>query len=215
MSFNTEVKEEINTLKVWDSKSTLKQKEQIQRVHVRESFLASGFLNDPNKEYHLEITFTEEEKAQEISEILKTNNMNANIIKRQNKYVVYIKEGESISNFLAYIGTASAMLRFEETRVIKDMRNTVNRKVNYETANLSKTINAAIEQIEAIEYIKKHGNYDELDKNLKEIADLRTENPDASIETLGSMLESPISKSGVNHRLQKIIDIARELRQEK
>ena len=94
------------------------------------------------------------------------------------------------------------------------MRNTVNRKVNYETANLSKTINAALEQIQAIEYIKKHGNFDELDDKLKEISDLRIENQDASIESLGNMLKIPMSKSGVSHRLRKIIDIANELKKE-
>ena len=106
------------------------------------------------------------------------------------------------------------MLNFEEIRVVRETRNNINRLVNCETANLNKTINASVEQIEAIKYLKKKGRLKELSNNLQEIAELRIKNPEASLIELGQMLEQPIGKSGVNHRLKKIIELAEELKQE-
>lgn len=215
MSFSQELKEEIEKLKVWDNKSNLKQEEQLQRICVREAFLQSGSMTEPEKQYHLEIVFKHKKKAEEILQILNDNGFNFRMIERRKKYVLYIKEGEEISNFLAFIGASSSVLRFEEIRVVRQMRGHVNRKVNCETSNLEKTVNASIKQVQAIEYLKKIGKFDELDDNIKEIANLRYENPDLSIDSLSKMLQTPISKSGANHRIAKILQIAEEYKTEK
>ena len=123
---------------------------------------------------------------------------------------LYLKDGEIISNFLALIGASSSVLKFEEIRVLREMKNNVNRIVNCETANLNKTINASIEQIEAIRKLKENGKFNNLSDNLKEIANLRLENPDMSLSDLGKKLDKPLGKSGVNYRLKKIMEIADE-----
>ena len=130
---------------------------------------------------------------------------------KQNQYSVYIKEGEQISNFLALIGANKAVLQFEDIRIQKEMRGKVNRLVNCKTANLNKIINASVEQIEAIEKLKKNKKFNKLDDNLKEIALIRLENPDLPLTELGKMLKKPIGKSGVNYRLKKIVEIAKDL----
>ena len=129
---------------------------------------------------------------------------------KQNQYSMYIKEGEQISNFLALIGANKAVLHFEDIRIQKEMRGKVNRLVNCETANLNKTINASIEQIEAINKLKQKGEFNKLDDNLKEIANLRLEHPNVSLIDLGKMLRVPIGKSGVNYRLKKIVQISKD-----
>ena len=210
MSFSSEVKEEISKLKVWDNKSNMPQKEQIDRVYVREAFYQAGSMSDPNKEYHLEIVLKKKIKAEKVIDILLQYNIKAKLIKRRTNYIVYLKEGEEIAKILAFMGANVSVLRFEEIRVVRDIRNSINRKVNCETANLTKTVNAAIEQIKAIETLKKSGKFEELDSNLKEIAIARIENPELGLEALGKLLTNPISKSGVNHRLKKIIQISKE-----
>ena len=130
--------------------------------------------------------------------------INMKEMQRKSGYSLYLKEGEEISKFLALIGANSAVLKFEEIRVLRDMKNNINRKVNCETANLSKTINAAVKQIEAIKILQKEGKFESLSESLKEIALLRLENPDASLTELGQMLKNPIGKSGVNHRLKQL-----------
>ena len=129
---------------------------------------------------------------------------------KQNQYSIYIKEGEQISNFLALIGANKAVLHFEDIRIQKEMRGKINRLVNCETANLNKTINASIEQIEAINKLKQKGEFNKLDDNLKEIANLRLEHPNVSLIDLGKMLRVPIGKSGVNYRLKKIVQISKD-----
>ena len=212
MSFTSEIKQELMELKIWDQNSQFTQEEQIKRICIREAFLKSGSINDPNKEYHLEIIFKLKRKADEINIMLKELNINSKIITRNKKYVIYIKDGEEISKFLALIGANNAVIKFEEIRVIKDMKNKVNRKVNYETANINKTINAAIQQIEDIKLIKAKNEFAKLPEGLKELANLRIENPDISITELGKMLSKPLSKSGVNHRLLKLKEIAENLK---
>jgi len=211
MTFSAEVKEEILNLKMWDQKSTMPQDEQIKRLHIRELFLKSGFVNNPKKDYHLEIVFSNEEKAIELENLLLEFNIHSKTIKKGKGYMVYIKEGEEISNFLALIGAMSSVLKFEEVRVERELKNNINRAVNCETANLNKTIDAAIKQIDAIEKIKKHKKFESMSDTLKEIASLRIKNPHASLIELGQMLEKPIGKSGVNHRLKKILEIADEI----
>ena len=131
-------------------------------------------------------------------------------LNRKNGVTLYLKDGEEISNFLAYIGASQAVLKFEEIRVLRQMKNKINRKVNCETANLSKTIAASVKQVEAIKHLQKNGKFETLPDNLKEIAILRLENPDASLVELGEMLASPIGKSGVNHRLKAIIELGND-----
>ena len=172
---------------------------------IRGIFLGSGSVNNPENKYHLEIILSTERNAKIIAELLKKVNINMKELVRKNGYSLYLKEGEEISKFLALIGANSAVLKFEEIRVIKDMKNNINRKVNCETANLSKTVQAAVKQIEAIKNLQKQGKFENLPENLKEIAILRLENPDASLSELGQMLKEPIGKSGVNHRLKQVV----------
>jgi DNA-binding protein WhiA len=211
MSFAADVKEELLGLKMWDVNSSMKQEEQITRVSIREAFIKSGFINDPNKEYHLEILFKSKKKAEAMKQLLQNFDINAGITKKGSGYITYLKDGEDISSFLALIGANNGVLRFEEIRVLKDARNNVNRLVNCETANLNKTLGAANIQIENIKYLKKHKKFDVLPESLKEIAEIRLNNQDLSYEEIGKLLKDPISKSGVYHRLNKINQIVEEL----
>ena len=210
MSFSGEVREELLELKMWDNNSSLKQDEQLARLLIRESFIKKGFINDPNKEYHLEILFKSKKKANELKEIIVNFGIDIKLTKKGTDHMLYLKDGEEISSFLALMGAAKAVLKFEEIRVIKDTRNNINRLVNCETANLNKTINAAVKQIEDIKKLKKNKKFESLPENLKEVANLRLENPDSTYEELGKMLSKPIGKSGVSHRLEKISKLASE-----
>ena len=212
MSFASDIKEELLGLKMWDMNSSMKQDEQLARLCIREAFIKSGSMNDPNKKYHLEIMFKTKKKAEEMQTLLNNFNINAKIIKREKDYMLYLKDGEEISEFLALIGANSSVIKFEEIRVLKETRNDINRLVNCETANLNKTLNAAVKQIEDIKLIKKKRKFSSLPENLQEFAELRIANPDVSLVELGKMLTEPIGKSGVNHRLKKISEIAEDLR---
>jgi len=182
--------------------------EVLEKAIVRGCFLGSGSINNPENQYHLEIILNSEENLNFIEEII--NKYNINVKKLNNS--IYIKEGEEISKFLAFIGASMAVLKFEEIRVIRDMRNNVNRLVNCETANLNKTINASIKEIEDIKFIIKMNKFHELSENLQEIANLRLDNPEVSLVELGRLLSNPIGKSGVNYRLKAISEFAEELR---
>ena len=205
-----ELKEKSNKIRYTDlkiEKMTLEDKKSI----IRGTFLGSGSINNPENSYHLEIIFSTEENLDFIIEILKQD---FNIIVKKlvsNKILLYIKEGETISNFLALIGANKGILKFEDIRVQKEMRSKVNRLVNCKTANMNKTINASIEQIEAIKKLQEKKKFNLLDENLKEIALLRLENPNMSLIELGKKLKKPLGKSGVNYRLKKIIEIANSL----
>ena len=212
MSFASDIKDELLGLKMWDMNSSMKQDEQLARLCIREAFIKSGSMNDPNKKYHLEIMFKTKKKAEEMQTLLNNFNINAKVIKREKDYMLYLKDGEEISEFLALIGANSSVIKFEEVRVLKETRNDINRLVNCETANLNKTINAAVKQIEDIKLIKKKHKFSNLPENLQEIAELRIANPDVSLIELGKMLSEPIGKSGVNHRLKKLSAIAEDLR---
>ncbi len=181
-----------------------KEKEENKRAMIRGAFMGAGSINNPQKEYHLEITLNSEENQQVIIKILQTLGIQVKIL----DLAIYIKEGEEISKFLALIGAAKAVMQFEDIRIQKEMRGRVNRLVNCETANLNKTINASIQQIAAIKKLQETGKLQKLDDNLKEIATLRLENPDMSLIELGKKLSEPLGKSGVNYRLKKIIEIA-------
>ena len=179
---------------------------------VRGTFMSSGSVTNPKNVYHLEIVFQEEKNAKLIKDILEKSNIESKILKRNKNYILYIKDGEKISEFLAFIGANKSVLDFEDERVLKDMRNSVNRLVNCETANLNKTISTSVRQIEDIKLIKAKKKFDKLTDKEKELANLRLENPDASLSELGNLLKNPISKSGVNHRLEEIKKLADELR---
>lgn len=172
----------------------------LKKAYIRGNFLGSGSINNPRNKYHLEIIFRDEEHASITLNLLRTYQIKSRILER----TLYIKDGEEISNFLALIGGNSAVLKFEEIRVLRDMKNNVNRLVNCETANLNKTINTSVKQIEIIKKLKQSNKFNNLPEDLKEIATLREKNPDATLEQLGNMLTKPIGKSSVNHRFKKL-----------
>lgn len=198
----------IKTKKKIDFEEDIKSEEEYKAM-IRGCFMATGSINNPANSYHLEIVFDNKINAEDVLEKLKDFEIKSNIIERDKKFVIYIKDGDEISNFLALIGANKSVLEFEQTRVVKDVRNKVNRLVNCETANLNKTLNASIEQIAAIKKLQKTGEFNKLNDNLKEIAKLRLENPDMSLTDLGKILKEPIGKSGVNYRLKKIIELAK------
>lgn len=166
--------------------------------------MGSGSVNNPEKEYHLEVELANDYNLKELVKILQQLGIRVKTFQLS----IYMKEGEEISKFLALIGANKAVMQFEDIRIQKEMRGKVNRLVNCETANLNKTINASIEQIAAIRKLQEAGEFKKLDDNLKEIAMLRLENPNISLIALGKLLKQPIGKSGVNYRLKKIMEIA-------
>ena len=178
---------------------------------IRGTFMGAGSINNPEREYHLEMEVTNEQNMNIVLKLLLEFGIKAKYMEAKNKYYIYLKEGEEISKFLALIGAAKAVMKFEDILIQKEMRGKVNRLVNCETANLNKTINASIEQIAAIRKLQENGEFKKLDDNLKEIALLRLENPDMSLIELGKKLKVPIGKSGVNYRLRKIMEIANGL----
>ncbi|QCX34473.1 DNA-binding protein WhiA [Caloramator sp. E03] len=182
------------------------------RAYIRGAFLAGGSISNPEKTYHMEFVVNSIEQAEELTKLINSFGLTAKIIQRKNSYVVYLKEGDQIIDLLNIIGAHSALLNLENVRIYKEMRNNVNRLVNCETANLNKTVDAAVRQIEAIEYIKEKVGLKKLPQGLREIADLRIKYPDVSLKELGEMLNPPLGKSGVNHRLRKIEKIAEELK---
>lgn len=190
----------------------LKENDEIKKAIVRGAFLGAGSVTDPNKQYHLEIIFEEKNNSEYILNICKQFGVNFKVLENNSKYHIYIKDGEQISNFLALIGANKGVMKFEDVRITKEVKNNVNRLVNCETANINKVINASVKQVNDIKLIQNLKKFEELPEYLKEIAIVRIENPDASLKALGEMLDKPIGKSGVNHRLQKIHEIAEELR---
>lgn len=177
---------------------------------IRGAYLGSGSINNPERKYHLEIGISKKNNAEKIVEYLKNYDIKSNIIEKKSEYAIYLKDGEEISKLLALLGANKSVIRFEEIRVQREMNNKINRIVNCETANLNKTINASIEQIEAIKKLKKNNEFEKLDDSLKKIAELRLLNPNASLVELGKLLDEPVGKSGVNYRLKKIMEIANE-----
>ena len=192
-------------------KQVSKQGESPLKALIRGIFLGAGAINNPEKSNHLDIGAKAEEIAEKILEELSTNNIKLKKIKKGENYHIYTKDGEEISKFLAFIGANKAVLEFENIRIEREMRNKINRIVNCEEANLNKTMNASIEQIEAINKLKKNRKFEQLDKNLKEIAEIRLKNPNANLTQIAQKLKEPIGKSGVNYRLKKIVDLAKNI----
>ena len=169
-------------------------------------------MSDPDRFYHLELVCQNEERAMQLQSILATFGLDAKTVVRKKYYVVYIKEGSQIVETLGLMGADSALMAFENVRIVKEMRNSVNRQVNCETANIAKTVSAAVRQLENITYIRDTKGLDYLPRQLREIAELRLAAPDAPLKDLGERLDPPVGKSGVNHRLRKIGEIADSLR---
>lgn len=206
---NIEYKEDTIAVKE-DVKNIINEK--LIKSIIRGVFLGAGTINEPSNKYHLEIILSTMESAKFIVNMLLKFNILGKILTREKGFSIYIKEGEQISNLLALMGANKAVLEFEEIRVIRDTKNNINRQVNCETYNLEKAVTAAVTQIEAINKIKQAGKFNELPKNLKIIAELRLQNPDATLTQLGELLKKPLGKSGVNHRLRMICKIASELK---
>ncbi|MDT2760106.1 DNA-binding protein WhiA [Enterococcus xiangfangensis] len=192
----------------------IKQSDEKTRAYLRGAFLASGSVNNPEtSRYHLEISSIYEEHNQDICDLLNQFELNARTLERRNGFITYLKGAEKIADFLTLIGATNSMLKFEDVRIVRDMRNSVNRLVNCETANMNKTIDAASRQIENIHFIEATVGLQSLPEKLQEIAELRIQNPEISLKELGEMIPSgAISKSGINHRIRKINDFADNLR---
>uniref|UniRef100_UPI0040573D31 DNA-binding protein WhiA n=1 Tax=Acetatifactor sp. TaxID=1872090 RepID=UPI0040573D31 len=186
-----------------------------QRAFLRGAFLSIGSMSDPQKGYHLEFVCTEEDKAEQLRNVMQGFDLDAKIVLRKKYYVVYLKEGSCIVDLLNICEAHKALMDFENLRILKEMRNSVNRRVNCETANITKTVNAATRQIEDIEYIRDHYGFQNLPENLRQIAEVRLDYPDAPLKELGNYLNPPVGKSGVNHRLRKISELADRIRNER
>lgn len=188
--------------------------DQRMRSYLRGAFLASGSVNNPEtSRYHLEIYSLYESHNDGLLKMMNHFNLNARTTRRRNGYIVYLKEAEKIAEFLLVVGASNSMMKFEDIRIVRDMRNSVNRLVNCENANINKTISAATRQIDNIQYLASSVGLDTLPEKLREIAELRLQNPEISLKELGEKVPSgAISKSGINHRLRKINEIAEQAR---
>lgn len=183
------------------------------RAYIRGAFIAAGSISNPSKSYHFEIVCNRLEEAEYLRSMMNVFDLDAKIIERKKTYVVYLKEGAQIVDVLNVMEAHVALLEFENIRIMKEMRNSVNRKVNCETANINKTVSAAVRQMEDIKYIRDTVGFDRLPEGLKDVALTRLAYPDASLKELGGLLETPVGKSGVNHRLRKLSEIAVKLRE--
>ncbi len=184
------------------------------RAYIRGAFIAAGSMSDPNKSYHFEIVCNNPEQAACLQDMVNSFELDAKVVKRKKSYIVYLKEGSQIVDILNVMEAHVALLELENVRIMKEMRNSVNRQVNCETANISKTVSAAVRQMEDIMYIQDTIGLDGLPEGLKDAAEARLANPEATLEELGAYLAPPVGKSGVNHRMRKLSEIADQLREE-
>lgn len=208
IDLNGEIREEFSEID-----NFILQKDCCKRAFIRGAFLAAGSISDPEKNYHFEIVCTHEEKAKQLQQMIHCFELDAKIVLRKKYYVVYIKEGAMIVDILNVMEAPVSLMKLENVRILKDMRNSVNRRVNCETANISKTVSAAMKQLEDIRYIQEIVGFGELSEGLAEVARLRLEQPEATLKELGMMLNPPVGKSGVNHRLRKLSNMADDLRE--
>ncbi len=197
-----------------DISKELIKKKCCKRSYLRGAFLAGGSVNNPEtSSYHLEIASLYKEHNDSLCELMNTFGLNSKTLERKKGYITYLKEAEKITEFLNIVGAHASLLRFEDIRIVRDMRNSVNRLVNCETANLNKTIGAALRQVENIRFIDQTVGLQVLPDKLREIAELRVAYQDVTLKELGEMVSGGnISKSGINHRLRKIDEIAEKLR---
>lgn len=184
------------------------------RAYIRGAFIAAGSMSDPSKSYHFEIVCNTQEKAFHLRDMMNSFDMDAKIVPRKRTFIVYLKEGSQIVDILNVMEAHIALLQLENVRILKEMRNSVNRKVNCETANINKTVSAAVRQMEDISYIKETIGFDKLPEGLKDVALTRLEYPEATLKELGGLLQTPVGKSGVNHRLRKLSEMADKLREQ-
>ncbi len=190
----------------------LVQKSCCRRAFIRGAFLASGSISNPERFYHFEIACTSQERAQQLCALIHPFGPDAKIVQRKKYFIVYIKEGAQIVDMLNIMGAHVSLMKLENIRIVRDMKNTVNRKVNCEAANIHKTVGAAVRQTEDIRYLLEGRDAASLPEGLADIALLRLAHPDASLKELGEMVSPPIGKSGVNHRLRKLSRLAEDLR---
>ncbi len=183
-----------------------------QRAFLRGAFLCIGSVSVPEKGYHLEFVCTEEDKAKQLQSMMASFDIESRIVLRKKYFVVYMKEGKAIVDLLNVMEAHVALMNLENLRILKEVRNSVNRRVNCEAANISKTVEAAGRQIDDILFIKEKYGLQNLPDNLREIAQVRLEYPEMPLKELGEQLEPPVGKSGVNHRLRKLNEIAQKLR---
>ena len=197
------------------SNSIVYQRDCCKRAFVRGAFLSAGSISDPQKGYHFEIVCPSREISGQLQEIIHSFHIDAKIVLRKKSYVLYVKEGAQIVDMLAIMEANVALMDLENIRILKEMRNSVNRKVNCETANINKTVNAAVKQIEDIRLLEEKVGLESLNEGLEEIARLRLQYPEATLKELGLMLNPQVGKSGVNHRLRKLSLLADDLRENK
>lgn len=190
----------------------LLQKSCCRRAFIRGAFMAAGSISDPSKSYHMEIVCRTMEQADQLRELMGGFGAQARIVERKNHFVVYLKEGEQIVDMLNVMEAHTSLMDLENVRILKEMRNSVNRRVNCETANIGKTVSAAVKQVEDITLIRDYMGFDRLPPQLREMALLRLEYQDAPLKELGNYLDPPVGKSGVNHRLRKLSGIAAKIR---
>jgi hypothetical protein len=181
------------------------------RAFIRGAFMAAGSISDPEKSYHFEIVCRTREQAAQLQELIAGFDAEPKIVERKERFVVYLKEGEQIVDMLNVMEAYVSLMNLENVRILKDMRNTINRKVNCETANINKTVSAAVRQLEDIRRIRDTIGFDNLPAPLAEMAQVRLDHPDATLQELGSYLDPPVGKSGVNHRLRKLSAVAEKL----
>ena len=191
------------------------QKSCCRRAFVRGAFLSAGSISNPLKSYHFEIVCTSMARAEQLQFFIRSFGPDAKIVQRKKSFIVYIKEGAQIVDMLNIMEAHISLMNLENIRIVREMRNAVNRKVNCEAANINKTVNAAVRQMEDIRYLETVKGLEKLPAGLASVARLRLENPDATLKELGEMLDPPVGKSGVNHRLRKLGQLAEELRQNK
>jgi DNA-binding protein WhiA len=184
-----------------------------QRAFLRGAFLSVGSMSDPAKSYHLEFDCCDAEKAEQLRELMKGFEIESKIILRKKYHVVYLKEGSGIVDLLNVCEAPVSLMNVENLRILKEMRNSVNRRVNCETANIARTVSAAARQVEDIQYLQLHYGFQNLPDNLREMAEIRLENPDTPLKELGEYFQPPLGKSGVNHRLRKLSELADTIRE--
>lgn len=184
------------------------------RAYLRGCFMVAGSVTNPEKAYHLEIAVLSDVYCKQLQKMAASFGIEAKIVERKKYHVLYVKDGSMIVDILNVMGAHLALMDFENVRILKEVRNTVNRQVNCETANINKTVTAAARQIEDIRYIETHKGFGFLKDGLRETAELRLDYPDISLAELGRMLSKPLGKSGVNHRLRKLSEIAEHIREE-
>lgn len=185
------------------------------RAYLREMFLCTGFMNDPVKRYHLEYRCFSEAQAQQLLGVLAGQGIHAGVTRRKRYFVVYVKDSEDIVTLLHLMEASVSLMATENARILKEVRNSVNRRVNCETANIGKTVESAGRQLEDIRFLNENGILQSLPAPLREAAELRTEHPGASLSELGALAKPPVGRSGMNHRLRKLSALAQKAREEK